>query len=87
MNIGMNGVLVLHHGFLIFLISVLLPSLYSFITLFTIFPLPKTEDTPIPREFSFSSFQIPNPFKEMTAGMKRAERAEECGFGRFGMNV
>ena len=59
MNIGMNGVLVLHHSFLMLLISVFFSLLC--IPFFSL--LPKTEDTPIPREFSFSTFQIPNPFK------------------------
>ena len=65
MNIGMNGVLVLHHSFFILLNSVFLYFLCIPSTHFSFFfSLPKTEDTPIPREFHHLYFQIPQHFSK-----------------------
>ena len=77
MNIGMKGVLVLHHSFLMLLICLFFP-----FSIFLSFPFYPKQRIPLyPESFHCSTFQIPNPFKEMNAGMKRVERAKECGFG------
>ena len=70
MNSGINGVLVLLHSFSL-LISVSF-SFSVFLHHFSLFSLPKAEDTPIPREFSFLLLDTQH-FVEMTAGMSVRE--------------
>ena len=69
MNIGMNGVLVLHHSFLMLLISVFFfPSLYSFL-----FPFTQNRGYPYTQRVFIFYFPDTQPFQRDDC------RYEACG--------